>query len=205
MVCSKLKRGFDGACYSNVGRFIQRAVLINYTDVVFQAINNNDTMHNIVFALFNPTNPTGIQRRGYNFTAPVISDSIRSEYSMKRSKGVITYNHSMEIILNGVDENIKILQKQLDGGMFLGATKYSDGTIQILGSENGLQVEPYTYADSGVITLSSIIDEYSVPYIYAGDEEDFDNGWNNTKQVVNLSGEFNKDFSKDFRVDFLIL
>src|SRR5690606_15882501 len=143
MVCSKLNRGFNGLCESNTGRFVQKAVLVNYTDVVFQSINDSDTMHNIVFALFNPTAPNQPLKMGYDFTAPVISDAIFSEYSMNRDKGVVTYEHSLEVILSGVDEKLKVLQKQLDSGLFLGATKYSDGTIQILGSENGLIVNPY--------------------------------------------------------------
>lgn len=203
MVCNKLIKGFDDRCSRTFGRWLQKAVLINYDDVVFQAINNTNTLHNVEFALFSPNSRPPIPLRGYGFHAPDLSDTITGDFDMSRKWSIPMYRHSIDILINGVDENIKTLQKQLDSGHFLGALKYSDGSIVIYGSETGLTVSPYNYSDTAVITLSSG-DEFAPPYLYSGDPSDWDNEWDTDIQIIKAKGEFNDDFNEDFRRHFIL-
>lgn len=202
MVCNKLIRGFDDRCTRSFGRWVQKAVLINYSDVVFQAVRNTTTHHCVEFALFSPDSRPAIPLSGYGFYAPELSDVITGDVEMNRQWGTITvYKHSISILINGVSENIKILQKQLDNGNFLGALKYSDGTIIIYGSETGLTANPYSYNDGNVLTFESK-KEFSPPFVYAGDSIDFDNEWLTDIQIIHTLGQFNNDFNNDFKRHF---
>lgn len=200
MNCAKLIKGFDDRCSFENLRTLQKAVLINYDDVVFQAKNNTNTLHNMLFALFAPGIPK-LPQKGFGFHAPEVSDIISGSFDMSRKLAMPVYTHHIDILINGVNENIKTLHKQLDGGNFLGALKYSDGTIVIYGSETGLSVDPYSYDKSGVITLTSDV-EFTPPYVYSGDSIDFDNNWDSDVQILNLKGEYNDDFNDDFKRQF---
>lgn len=199
MICIKLIKGFDDRCSFENLRTLQKAVLINYDDVVFQARNDSTSKHNVIFSLFSAQNQ--LRKKGFGFHAPELADVISGDFDMNRKLGTPIYSHHLNILINGVAEDIKTLQKQLDGGTFLGVLKYSDDSIVVYGSETGLSVDPYSYEKSGVITLSSDV-EFTPPYLYAGDAIDFDNDWDSDVQILNLKGEFNDDFNNDFKRHF---
>lgn len=201
MNCVKLIKGFDDRCSFKNLRVLQKAVLINYDDVVFQAKNNTNTLHNVLFALFSPNARPPRNISGFGFHAPEISDIISGSFDMSRKLATPVYTHHIDILINGVNENIKTLHKQLDGGNFLGALKYSDGTIVIFGSETGLSVDPYSYETSGVITLTSDV-EFTPPYVYSGDSVDFDNNWGTDWQIIRAKGEYNDDYNDDYKRHF---
>lgn len=212
MICEKLIKGFDDRCSKVERRYLQKAVLMNYKEIVFQSVNSSSTKHNIIFSVgtANLPPPSGgavIKRTGYPFYSLETGDVIKGSFDMARNKGVAMYTHNISIRISGVSENVKTLQKQLDKGLFLGALKFSDGTIEIYGAGYGLKIQPYSFvATNGGVTLEleSSVSEYEPPFVYAGDKIDYDNNWDSDIQIIDLLGEFNNDFNNDFRRTFQI-
>lgn len=208
MICEKLIKGFDDRCVKVERRYLQKAVLMNYNDIVFQSVNSTTTKHNIIFSVgtANLPNPNEvIKNKGYPFYSLETGDVIKGGFDMNRNKGIAMYTHNMSIRVSGVSEDVKTLQKQLDKGLFLGALKFSDGTIEIYGAGYGLRINPYSFTptDGGVaLELESSVSEYEPPFVYAGDPIDYDNNWDSDIQIIDLLGEFNNDFNNDFRRSF---
>ncbi len=192
-VCVKLMKGFDLECEgAEYRKYYQNAVLINRSDVENFTINSGIETNNIIFNLL-------ATKTGYLFRSTENSSSIKLEFSKSEKKGIVYYDHKMDLPIIGVTENSKTILKQLDMSDYFGAIQFKDGTIEIVGFNYGLKTSNYTYDPAGtVISLESKYSEYDPPYVYGGDASDFDNLF---ADIPNINvGDFNNDFNNDFYI-----
>ena len=77
------------------------------------------------------------------------------------------------MLAGGVSEAVKCILDSIDKGSFVAAFQLGDGTVEILGIENGLTTGDYTYDVQGggggtAVVLSSLEDapERYLPLIY---------------------------------------
>jgi len=189
-----LIKGFDLECEgANFRKYFQNVVLINRKDLKDYSINSSSTLNSILFNLLE-------SKSGYLFRTTDNGGVINADFSKSEKNGIVTYEHKIEIAVTGVNENSKTMLKQLDMANYFGAIQFKDGTIEIHGFDYGLKTSNYTYTPQGlggaIISLVSKYSEYDPPYVYAGNEADFNNLFLDIP--VFLAGDFNQDFSDDF-------
>jgi hypothetical protein len=193
-VCIDLMKGFDLECEgAKFRKYFQNVVLINRRDVKDFSINSSSILNSILFNL-------SATKTGYLFRTSENGGIINADFSKSEKNGIVTYEHKIEIAVTGINENSKTMLKQLDMANFFGAIQFKDGTIEIHGFDYGLKTANYTYTPQGlggaVISLVSKYSEYDPPYVYAGNDEDFDNLFADIPNF--FGGDFNQDFSDDF-------
>ena len=199
MSCIRLLQGVDMSCRSYARKYFQQIVLVNKQDVVDYLIVTSEDgapAHRLFFTLKGGST-------GYRFTSVAGGFSNLGSFEKTVKEGVPQYLHTIQLLLMGVDEEVKVLLKQLDNSEYFAAIQYHDNTVEVYGFEFGLSTRDYTYdAQAGgggaLILLSSENDalEDDPPYIYGGNIEDFDNNFTTNLPVP--EGDFNDDFSDDF-------
>lgn len=202
--CEKLRKGQDNTCISMPKRYYQQAVLVNREDVRNRLILVGETLpddsyifrHRVLFDLHQ-------NKTGYRFTANENCEEIFGKFDKTETNSIPQYSHSVNVVLSGVDEDLKCIIKQLDYGDYFAALQYYDGTVEIFGFEYGLSTTNYGYDPhnndgGGVLTLKSLSEslEDEPPLIYSGDPSDFDNNFADV--IFNPDGDFNDDFNDDF-------
>lgn len=200
MACGLLDKGIDLRCKTIYRKYVQKAVIINFDD-----IDSANTKYygfpKVMFYLKD-------DKIGYAITATDQSEQIEGSFSFSRNKNVKLYKHSVSIPIVGVDEDSKVLLKQLDDGKYVVALKFNDGTINIYGLRYGLEITPYSYSaqndqGGGIVQLESINDEYNPPLIYdtsLGSVNDFDNLFKPNGGPIIVSGDYNLDYNNDFLI-----
>lgn len=208
-ICDKLRSGLDLTCKSFARKYYQQVVLVNRSDVKNKIvvlstldINGNYICRNRAF--FDLLNG----KTGYRFSVNENSTQIFGVSEKSIIEGIPQYQHSVNVIIKGVDEETKCLLAQLDSGDYFAALQYYDGTIELFGFEYGLSTSGYSYDPANleggaIIKLVSMSGAYEDehPLVYknnsTGNEiEDFDNNF--VTSVVDLNGDFNNDFNADF-------
>ena len=195
MGCAELLSGIDLACDRSVPhRYIQKVVLLNKDDVLDYEINTGYEMNNVKFNL----KPT---KSGLLFNYSHFTTNVSASFRMSRLNNIRVYDHEIRIPVAGVSESVKALIKQLAEATLFAAVKYFDGTIEIHGFENGLELQGYNYEpQSGIggsiLTFVSAYSEYDPPFNYSGDAADFDDLFANVDPLTGTS--FNQDYNQDF-------
>ena len=206
MSCYTLFDGFDKQCEPPVKEYYQKILLINKKDVLFYNIQSDFEKNRIAFTL-----KDGLC--GVPFFSNDKGSIISANFSKSTSDGIPLYNHNVNILVYGVEEEQKTLLKQLDNSIYFAVIAHKSGEVEVFGFEYGLKTKNYNYSGSSdnggaVITLTSIYDEYEPPYNYlplniiAGQDpkkialELFENDFCLTPNINN--GDFNDDFSNDF-------
>lgn len=208
MSCESLRNGLDLTCGTFAKKYYQQVVLVNRADVQNKRIvtssldiDGNYTCRNRVY--FNLKEG----KSGFRFSLNENSSSIFANFEKSVQENIPQYNHSVNIVILGVTEDIKCLFTQLDYADYFAAAQYYDGTVEIFGFEFGLTSNNYSYdphngSGGAVLKLSSLNDslEDLPPLIYRSTEgtevADFDNNFQDV--VFDINGDFNSDFSNDF-------
>lgn len=196
MACKQLLRGQDIRCLSVSRKYYQQIVLINIDDVNEVAYDISNVNHSIAFNLKTGT-------KGYKYIGSDLTNLYNASFSKSTRKGQPLYSHSINLPIIGVGIETKLILKELDLSNYFAAIQFRDDTIEIYGFENGLKTSDYTFeAQNSLggtgITLVSKFEEDSIPYIYAGNKDDFNNDFEDIPQL--LGGDFNDDFSNDFYI-----
>lgn len=208
MVCDKLRNGLDLRCIPIAKKYYQKIVLINRADVELKRIVTSYTDINgdyfcanrVYFKLFE-------NLKGFSFKINENSFSIFANFEKTEVENTAQYNHSVNVVIAGVTEDIKCLLQQIDKGDYFGVAQFYDGTIEVFGFEYGLKsagynFDPHNSSGGIVIKLSSNTDalEDFPPFIYKNqngtETEDFDNDFEDV--ILDINGDFNDDFSNDF-------
>lgn len=208
MGCIELIKGSDVSCLVPQKRYYQNVVLVNKADVDQFNIYLFDEKNRVNFNL-------KAGKTGYLFASNENKQLINGSFRKVTQRNVNYYNHSLDIPVIGVDENIKTLLRQLDEGEYFGAINFLDGTVEIFGFNYGLKTSPYTFeAQNGlggiVITLVSDVLEREPPYIYLPKilippndifkqaVADFDD------LFADIDEQYTGDFNNDYNLDFYI-
>lgn len=211
-ICERLRNGQNTICITPAKKYYQQVVLVNRDDVlnsriVTSGIDMDDTYqcrNRVYFDLKEFAT-------GYRFTTFESGMSVFGLWEKTVINGISQYSHSVNIVLVGVDEEVKCLLKQLDSGDYFAALQYYDGTIEIFGFEFGLTTSNYSYdpanlSGGAIIKLNSMPDslEDEPPFVYKtqtiGEEINaFDNNF--VGVVYDINGDFNNDFNFDFNAE----
>lgn len=186
-LCAKLLNGQDAACIPLKRKYFQQAVVINKTDIETLTVTKTDfetpspeCSYSVSFTLKAGTT-------GYRFTGPENGNNYFGRFNKTTSDlGFASYQHEVQMLVVGADEESKCILEALDKGSYLVALQFSDGTVEIYGVENGLSTGDYTYSISengggSLIVLSSNeqTPESYLPLVYVSaspgsETEDFD-------------------------------
>lgn len=211
-ICEQLRSGQNTICNPPAQKYYQQVVLVNREDVnnsriVTSFVNIDDTYNcrnRVYFDLKD-------NKTGYRFTSNESGMTVFGLWEKTIVNGIAQYSHSVNIVLTGVDEDVKCLMKQLDSGDYFAALQYYDGTIEIFGFEFGLTTSNYSYdpanlGGGAIIKLNSMPDalEDEPPFVYKTQTPglgitDFDNDF--VGVVYDVNGDFNDDFNFDFDSD----
>lgn len=197
-VCVDLLKGWDLECDgAQYRKYFQQLVLVNRADVDEYLIDSTSTTNNIAFNLKDG-------KTGFLFRSSENGTVINAEFSKSVRKGIVYYDHKMELAITGVDEDSKTMLKQLDMSDYFGAIQFKDGTVEIHGFSYGLKTDSYNYTPQGlggsIISLVSKYPEYDPPYVYLSDDpiEDFNCLFSCSTCI--FGGDFNDDFNDDFLI-----
>lgn len=193
-LCGRLLSGQDSACSPSVRKYYQQVVLINRDDIDYEnsVVTKPDPEADPATCDYSVQMVLKEGTIGYRFTGPENGSSFFATYDKSRSDlGFTQYIHHANMILTGVDEASKCIIDALDKGKFVASFQLMDGTVEIVGWENGIGTDDYTFDIQGggganAIILSSNEDapESMVPMVYVsavpGDETvDFDAAFEN--------------------------
>lgn len=208
MSCEKIRSGLNLSCAPFASKYYQQLVLINRDDVlnkriVTSTVDIEGVYHCANRVFFNLKE--GLS--GFRFTMGENASAIFGNVDKSVVESIPQYNHSVSVVLAGVNEPTKCLLSQLDYSDYFAALQYYDNTIEIFGFEFGLTSQNYNYDphNSGgavVIRLSSLNDalEDNLPFVYRSTQgtevEDFDNNFEDV--IFDINGDFNSDFNNDF-------
>jgi len=204
MSFEKLRSGLDLSCGNVVKNYYQQAVLVNREDVLNKLILTStlsiediySCRHSVIFNLKPDLS-------GFLFSMTENGSTIFGTVEKSVVNGIPQYSHSVTINVLGVNQNVKCTLKQLDSSDYFVAVQLYDGTVEIYGFEFGMTTANYTYdpqnaGGGAVIKLISMSDalEDELPFIYGGNNNDFNNLFKNVIFVPR--GDFNDDFNNDF-------
>lgn len=208
MVCDKLRSGLDLTCANLAKKYYQKVVLINRADILNKRIVTSYTDINGDYFCANRVFFNLLEgKKGFSFIMNENSFSIFASFEKSEVENNSQYNHSVNIYIGGVTEEIKCLLTQIDRGDYFGVVQFYDGTIEVFGFEFGLESTSYNYdphnSSGGAIlklTSNSEALEDFPPFIYKSTEgteqDDFDNDFEDV--ILDINGDFNDDFSNDF-------
>lgn len=198
MACDTLKKGLDLRCRTIYRKYVQKAVIINMSDI------KQKIYYDYAKAIF----VLKENKTGYAFIATDQSLQIDGKFSKSRQMNLNRYQHTVSIPIVGVTDEVKNILKELDDGIFIAALKFSDGTIEIYGMEYGLITAPYTYsvqnAEGGSsIELVSKTEERTPPMIWNTEirpASDFDDLFVDSGDPIVVPGDYSYDYSNDYLI-----
>lgn len=173
--CGKIYKGQDLSCGILQKGYHQDVVLINYDDL--------DTM-TVDVDCAEETSKYGVQftlkegAKGVLFKGPAAGNSVKGFFSMARNDHQVPeYNHQVQMLLSGVNQDQKCILHNLDKGRVFAAIRIrkpnEDEQIEIYGIGEGMISADYNYdvVESGgivPITLNSTEGAFEddLPYIY---------------------------------------
>lgn len=204
MSCEKIRNGLDLSCGGIITKYYQQAILINREDVLNKLILTStlsiddvyDCRYKVMFNLKE-------NLHGFRFSGAKNGTLIFGTTEKTTVQGIPQYKHSVTIQVLGVNQTVKCTLRQLDYADYFAALQLYDGTVEIYGFEYGMTTDNYTFdsqnaGGGSVVKLVSQNDalEDELPFIYEGNENDFDNLFLNIPFVAR--GDFNSDFNNDF-------
>jgi len=207
-VCDKIRGGLDMTCINYQRRYYQQAVIVNRADVAnFRIVTSYSDIEGEYFCRNRVYFDLLEGKTGFRFKMGENATSISGSAAKKEVENIPQYDHNVNLVILGVDEQAKCLLNQLDKGDYFAALQFYDGTIEIFGFEFGLTTSNYDYnptntGGGAVLKLTSLNEspEDELPFIYknqTGTEvTDFDNNFANNDFDPN--GDFNDDFNNDF-------
>lgn len=205
MSCLTLRLSGQDSCFNEaLGRY-QQIVFVNKKDVkefeIKSLIEGNlyvdlepYGVHQISFELND--NSSGIL-----FQSSENSSVINATFNKTTDGSNARYTHNVSVGIFGVSEQKKWLLKQFDGSTdYFAVLQHKSNLIEVFGFHNGFESNSYEYDNNVTLELTSIIDEYDVPYIYksktyGNETKDFDNLFS-TKEKY--KGDYNIDYNKDY-------
>lgn len=186
-LCAKLLNGQDAACIPLKRKYFQQAVIINKTDIQTLTVTKTDFDDEVPTCAYQVSFELKAGTTGYRFTGPENGNNYFGRFNKTTSDlGFASYQHEVQMLVVGADEESKCILEALDKGSYLVALQFSDGTVEIYGVENGLSTGDYTYSISengggSLIVLSSNeqTPESYLPLVYVSaspgsETEDFD-------------------------------
>lgn len=196
MNCRELTRSYSADCGNETLSLVQKVVLINFNEFVDIEINESDVLHNILFKIEN----NDIQSKGYSVENNIVGSNIDFSFTYSPNDGIELYSHKVSFLIRGIEQSILAYLKTIDKGRFVVAIRFTNGKVYILGSGYGMRTTTYSYSTYSIISMESDILEYTPPYYYAGNPDDFVDNWENP--TFDLNGDYNNDFNNDFRINF---
>lgn len=197
MNCRELTRSYSADCGNETLSLVQKVVLINFNEFVDIEINESDVLHNILFKIEN----NDIQSKGYSVENNIVGSNIDFSFTYSPNDGIELYSHKVSFLIRGIEQSILAYLKTIDKGRFVVAIRFTNGKVYILGSGYGMRTTTYSYSTYSIISMESDILEYTPPYYYAGNPDDFVDNWENP--TFDLNGDYNNDFNNDFRINFI--
>jgi sulfur transfer complex TusBCD TusB component (DsrH family) len=197
MNCRELTRGYNAGCDNEPLSLIQKVVLINYDEFVDIEINESEVLHNILFKIEN----NDIQSKGYAVENNIVGSNIDFSFTYSINEGIELYAHKVSFLVRGLNQDVLAFLRIIDKGRFVVAIRLTNGKVFILGSGYGMRTTTYSYSTYSIISMESDVLEYTPPYYYAGDPDDFVDNWENP--TFDLKGDYNNDFNNDFRINFI--
>lgn len=162
-VCGLLKSGIDLSCERPISRYVQEICLMNYSEVDQSTIvapwtstdESGDCDYSGYFEML-----TG--KSGFKFVFPERGSGVfGTTDTATDDNGYSTFTHHINAMLPNASETDKCRLDALSRGLVVGATKWSDGKVEIYGLRYGLSLDPVTLdpANNGGVTpiiLSSL-------------------------------------------------
>ena len=164
MTCEQLRQDLNLDCIGVSKKYYQQIVLVNRADILNKRIVTSSVD---IEGIYNCANRVFFNlidsRRGFRFSMNENSSSIFATFDKTMVENIPQYSHSVNIVILGVDEEIKCLLTQLDYSDYFAVAQYYDGTIEVFGFDFGLSTVNYTYdpqnsAGGAVIRLASLSD-----------------------------------------------
>ena len=190
MICYNLNKDYRQCTASHLGRWVQRLVFINKSDVSQVYRENN----NISFTLKNG-------KRGYHFEYADVLNQILGNYEVINKFNYMQYRHNVQVSLSGFDYDTK----DINNGEYFVALLDTKGRVYVFGFDYTLKPEEYLYESQELnsITLrsSDVGLEDGIPLTFVSDnpKDDFYNDFEDV-ELVEKFGEFSDDFSNDFNI-----
>lgn len=190
MICRKINKDFLACDYSYAFRWVQRAVLINKSDV--NAFFTDG--HNITFGL----NP---DTRGFSFESIDRTVQVLGNYETVTRNNYKQYRHNVQIVISGLDFDTE----GINNGEYFAALMTSTGRVYIFGFEYTLKAEDYLFESQKLNSLTLRSTEIGLedtrPLRYVGTDPvlDFNTNFENAEPAPIL-GAFSDDFNEDFDV-----
>lgn len=144
-ICAELKGGIDYSCLRKVTRgYYQEAVAINFSDIDREASQVN--VGDVAGCDYTVSLVLKPGKTGYRIKLPDNGSTIKAIVDKKNNdKGIVGYIHKTQILAMGVGTETKCTLDKLDHGLYVFALQAKDGTVEILGYENGISTGEYTY------------------------------------------------------------
>lgn len=187
-ICGTLKAGLDLSCISPVRRYFQQAVIINKADIETFTINPptiSTCAYTVEFTLKDG-------KTGYRISGAENGSTFKGMFAKTVSDlGFTQYQHTVQLLIAGVDAATKCILDALDKGSYIVALQIGN-TVEIYGIQNGLTTGDYTYdvqegGGGAAVPLQSRDDapEGYLPLVYesavpGGEVADFDAEFANT-------------------------
>lgn len=201
---SNIFYGQNKTCSGVIKGYKQQVVLINKSDVesfkIESELVENGVLeplakHRIQFKLFDGKSGFLIEN---NRNSSIVVPNVNATYSDELPR----YTHTIQFGIYDITERTKWLLLSLTKAEYFACVLHNSGVVEVYGFEFGLKPDGYTFDASdggGIIKLSSIENEFSLPYNYQSPRntpvKDFEHQFDLTKDV----SAYNKGFNKGFR------
>ena len=188
-LCARLANGQDTACVTLKRRYFQQAVVINKSDIdsTTVVISKTDYEAETLVCAYTVEFDLKAGTTGYRFAGSENGSSYFGRFNKTTSDlGLVDYQHEVQMLVVGADEESKCILEGLDKGSYVVALQFTDGTVEIYGMQNGLSTGDYTYSvqENGggtaiVLQSSENTPEGYLPLVYKsgtvdGESADFD-------------------------------
>lgn len=182
----------------------QQVVFIRKTDI--SDFNIDSKVNTTEFGLITVTHDIHFALKpnvkGYRLNLNDNSSIITATFAKSEKNGLPKYNHKVTIGINGNSAYYKWFLKQFDlSNEYFIAVQRKSGLIEIYGFHNGFKSDSYDYENSITLTLTSLIDENDLPYIYKSSidgNEILDFDYNFDVLTPRIQGDFNNDYNNDY-------
>jgi len=166
MSCFNLLYNRDYTCKAYKRRYLQKIVLVRDTDVSTYKVYNDEVGSGRCLINIEFITPITLKVLSYNANANIVFGSV--DKSIKND--LVQYKHKVQLAIFDVSQQAKVVLRSLDNAKYFALLMYENGTIEVYGFHNGLRTANYQYDPAnnqggGLITLESVSDEYTMPYV----------------------------------------
>lgn len=184
--------GFITPCEVDAHKYDQRLVVINRNDVETYEIISDKDNHHIYFNL--KENLSG-------FAIENLVNASHIDINLQREDfGKLTYyNASVSFFLEGAEEYVKNIIKQLDSSNYFIVAKFGN-TIEVIGFETAFDNSGGYNASGSLQTLNTKLSDSMPPLVYKSllnsEIDDFNNNFEGLPVVT--IGDYNEDYNEDY-------